>query len=116
MEAAIEIVEAGGDLSMEQMAAAMGQIMDGGCHETQIARLLAALHRKGETVAEVAGAAAAMRQRMTPIRSARARSDRHLRHRRRRLEDVQHLHGRRPGRGGGRRAGGQARQPRHHQP
>ena len=37
----------------------------------QVARLLAALHRKGETVAEVAGAAAAMRQRMTPIRSAR---------------------------------------------
>ena len=56
---------------MEQMAAAMGQIMDGACDAEQIARLLAALHRKGETVAEVAGAAAAMRQRMTPIRSAR---------------------------------------------
>ena len=71
IEAAIQIVEAGGDLSMEQMAAAMGRIMDGACHEPQIARLLAALHRKGETVAEVAGAAAAMRQRMTPIRSTR---------------------------------------------
>ena len=31
-----------------------------------------ALHRKGETVAEVAGAAAAMRRQMTPIRSAAA--------------------------------------------
>jgi anthranilate phosphoribosyltransferase len=71
LEAAIQIVEAGGDLPMEQMAAAMGRIMDGACPETQIARLLAALHRKGETVAEVAGAAAAMRERMTPIRSGR---------------------------------------------
>ncbi len=68
---ALSIVEAGGDLSMEQMAAAMGQIMDGAGDPAQVARLLAALHRKGETVAEVAGAAAAMRQRMTPIRSAR---------------------------------------------
>ncbi len=71
IEAAVRIVEAGGDLSMEQMAAAMGQIMDGACGEEQIARLLTALHRKGETVTEVAGAARAMRQRMTPIRSAR---------------------------------------------
>jgi anthranilate phosphoribosyltransferase len=71
IDAAIQIVEAGGDLPMEQMAAVMGQIMDGACQETQIARLLAALHRKGETVAEVAGAAAAMRERMTPIRSCR---------------------------------------------
>jgi anthranilate phosphoribosyltransferase len=71
IEKTVQIVESGGDLSMEQMAAAMGRIMDGGCAEEQIARLLAALHRKGETVAEVAGAAAAMRQRMTPIRSSR---------------------------------------------
>ena len=42
-----------------------------GGEEGHVARLLTALHRKGETVTEVAGAAAAMRQRMTPIRSAR---------------------------------------------
>jgi anthranilate phosphoribosyltransferase len=71
IQAALSIVESGGHLSMEQMAAAMGQIMDGACDEQQIARLLTALHRKGETVAEVAGAAAAMRERMTPIRSGR---------------------------------------------
>jgi anthranilate phosphoribosyltransferase len=71
LEAAIQTVESGGDLPMEQMAAVMGRIMDGACQETQIARLLVALHRKGETVAEVAGAAAAMRERMTPIRSCR---------------------------------------------
>jgi anthranilate phosphoribosyltransferase len=67
----IRITDAGGDLSMAQMADAMGGIMDGAWEDDQIARLLTALHRKGETVAEVAGAAAAMRQRMTPIRSAR---------------------------------------------
>ena len=71
IETAVRIVEAGDDLSMEQMSTVMGQIMDGVCQREQIARLLAALHKKGETVAEVAGAAAAMRQRMTPIRSAR---------------------------------------------
>jgi anthranilate phosphoribosyltransferase len=67
----VNLVEAGRDLSMEQMAEAMGRIMDGRCDEDQIARLLSALHRKGETVAEVAGAAAAMRRQMTPIRTSR---------------------------------------------
>jgi anthranilate phosphoribosyltransferase len=71
IEATSQIVEAGGDLSMEQMATAIGHIMDGACDDQQIARLLVALHRKGETVAEVAGAAAAMRRRMTPIRCRR---------------------------------------------
>ena len=71
IRAALSIVELGGSLSMEQMAATMGGIMDGRCDEEQIARLLTALHQKGETVAEVAGAAAAMRQRMTPIHTTR---------------------------------------------
>jgi anthranilate phosphoribosyltransferase len=67
----LRIVESGGGLSMDQMASAIGCIMDGDCDEDQMARLLTALHRKGETVAEIAGAASAMRQRMTPIRSTR---------------------------------------------
>jgi anthranilate phosphoribosyltransferase len=71
IETEIQQVESGGDLPMERMAAVMGQIMDGECGEEQIARLLAGLHRKGETVAEIAGAATAMRRRMTPIRSSR---------------------------------------------
>jgi anthranilate phosphoribosyltransferase len=45
--------------------------MDGRCVEDDIARFLVALHRTGESVAEVAGAATAMRQKMTPIRSGR---------------------------------------------
>ena len=71
LQSAIAVVEAGGNLSMGQMAETMGRIMDGGCDEAEIARLLTALHEKGESVEEVAGAAAAMRQRMTPIRSNR---------------------------------------------
>jgi anthranilate phosphoribosyltransferase len=71
IDKAIQQVESGGDLPMEAMAAVMGQIMDGDCNDEQITRLLLGLHRKGETVGEVAGAAVAMRQRMTPIRSSR---------------------------------------------
>jgi anthranilate phosphoribosyltransferase len=67
----LRIVESGGDLSMDQMSSAIGRIMDGDCDEDQMTRLLTALHRKSETVPEIAGAALAMRQRMTPIRSTR---------------------------------------------
>lgn len=69
IETALSEVESGRHLSLEQMAEAVGRIMEGRCSEEEIARFLTALHRKGETVAEVAGAAAAMRRQMTPIRS-----------------------------------------------
>ncbi len=69
IEATLGLVEAGQDLSMDEMSQTIGTIMDGRCSEDEIARLLVALHRKGETVAEVAGAAAAMRRHMTPIRT-----------------------------------------------
>ncbi len=72
IKAAIQLVEAGEDLAMDQVVAAMGPIMEGRCAEDQIARFLAALHRKGETVAEIAGAALALRQHMTPIRTSRS--------------------------------------------
>ena len=68
----LKLVEAGRDLSMEQMGEVIGAVMEGECPEDQIARLLVALHRKGETTAEVAGAAAAMRRHMTPIRTRHA--------------------------------------------
>ena len=71
IEAAIRRVEAGQDLSMDEVTETFSLIMDGRCEEDQIARLLVALSRKGETVAEVAGAAAAMRRKMTPIRTSR---------------------------------------------
>ena len=71
IEAVLKEVEAGRGLSMEQMSATIGHVMEGKCGEDEIARLLVGLHEKGETVAEVAGAAAAMRKQMTPIRTSR---------------------------------------------
>jgi anthranilate phosphoribosyltransferase len=62
-------VSAGEDLSHDEMAVAIGQVMTGAWSEEQIGLLLTTLAAKGETVAEVAGAAAAMRANMTPIRS-----------------------------------------------
>ena len=72
IESTLKLVEAGQDLSMEQMSETIGIIMEGKCSDDQIARLLVALHQKGETVAEIAGAAAAMREQMTPIRTGQA--------------------------------------------
>lgn len=72
LEQFVERVEAGESLSMEEMSEAIGAIMAGRCEETWTARLLVALHHKGETVAEVAGAALALRRHMIPIRSTRA--------------------------------------------
>jgi anthranilate phosphoribosyltransferase len=50
------------DLSEEQMAEAMDLIFSGQCTDAQIGALMAALATKGETYAELAGAARAMRK------------------------------------------------------
>ena len=68
-ESLLGLVSAGEDLTRAQMHAAITQVMTGSCSEGQIGLLLTALAAKGETVAELAGAAAAMRGQMTPIRS-----------------------------------------------
>jgi len=62
-------LSAGESLSRAEMAAAMGSVMSGKCSEEEIALLLTTLAAKGETVDELAGAAQAMRDHMTPIRS-----------------------------------------------
>ncbi len=64
-------VSGGGNLQMDEMAAVVGSIMDGDWQDDEIGLLLNALRVKGETVAEIAGAAQAMRQHMTPIRTER---------------------------------------------
>jgi anthranilate phosphoribosyltransferase len=64
-------VSAGENLSMGEMRAAIGDIMQGDVPDPQIALFLAALREKGETVDEIAGAALAMRDHMTPIRTTR---------------------------------------------
>ena len=58
------------DLSADEMAAVVGEIMDGKTTPAQIGALLAALRMKGETVDEVVGAARAMRSRMTAVEFA----------------------------------------------
>ena len=71
IEALVGKVSGGEDLSMDEMRTAIGQIMAGSCTEGEIATLLTALAHKGETVEEIAGAAAAMREHMTPVKSDR---------------------------------------------
>jgi anthranilate phosphoribosyltransferase len=61
----------GSNLSLDEMAEVVDQIMQGRCGEEQIADLLLALRAKGETVDEIAGAALAMRKHMTRIRTSR---------------------------------------------
>ena len=55
------------DLDADEMADAVGRIMDGQGTPAQIAALLIGLRQKGESVDEVVGAARAMRARATPV-------------------------------------------------
>lgn len=59
------------DLSFEQSTEAIGRIMSGEEDDPTVAAFLIALHQKGESETEVAGAAAALRSRMTIIRHNR---------------------------------------------
>jgi len=71
LESTLGRVCAGEDLSLEEMSAAIDAIMQGRCSDGEIATLLTSLRAKGHSVEEVAGAAAAMRRHMVPIRSRR---------------------------------------------
>lgn len=55
------------DLTEEEMTEAMSQIMSGSVTDAQIGAFMAALSMKGETFAELAGAARAMRRKATRI-------------------------------------------------
>lgn len=66
-KAVLDHVIAGRDLDSEQMRAAMRSIMTGEATQAQIGAFLAALRMKGETVAEIAGAAEVMRELATPV-------------------------------------------------
>jgi anthranilate phosphoribosyltransferase len=72
IDAAIRRTESGEDLSIEEVVETFEQIISGRCAEDDIARWLLALNRKGPSVSEVAGAALALRRKMTPIRSSRS--------------------------------------------
>ena len=58
---AIDRLAGGQDLSAEEAERVLSEVMDGNATETQTAALLIALRTKGETVAEIAGLASAMR-------------------------------------------------------
>jgi len=60
------------DLSEEEMAGVMTEIMDGQATPAQIGALLTALHVKGETVAEITGAARVMRALATRVQTSSA--------------------------------------------
>ncbi len=57
----------GEDLDRGEVEGLFGRLMDGALSDVYKAALLAALAGKGESVAEITGAAAAMRSRVTPI-------------------------------------------------
>ena len=59
------------DLTREETEALFGQLMDGALDAAQKSALLVALAMKGESAAEIAGAASAMRRRVVPIPHSR---------------------------------------------
>jgi len=67
IETVLKTAIAGGATTSDQMAAAMGVIMDGKADPVEIAALLTGLAVRGESSQELAGAAAAMRARATRI-------------------------------------------------
>jgi anthranilate phosphoribosyltransferase len=66
---ALAAVVDGGTLSVDDARAAMGAVMDGEATSAQLAALLVALRMRGETVDELAGFAAAMRERVLHVRA-----------------------------------------------
>jgi len=71
LTAAIDALACGHDLTQEQAAAVLAQIMAGEASETQIAAFLIALRTKGETAQELAGLAQTMRALATRVTVAR---------------------------------------------
>jgi anthranilate phosphoribosyltransferase len=67
IQEAIEIVQAGEDLSRADADAAMEEILAGRASDAEIIALLSGLRAKGESLDEVVGFATAMRRRATPI-------------------------------------------------
>lgn len=66
-----QIVQSRQSLTRDQMTRVVDSIMRGDCSDQEIETLLVALHEKGETVEELAGAASALRMHMNPIRTQR---------------------------------------------
>jgi anthranilate phosphoribosyltransferase len=67
VRSALAAVVEGETLSMDDARAAMGSVMDGEATPALLAALLVALRMRGETIDELAGFAAAMRERVVPV-------------------------------------------------
>jgi len=67
VRAALGTIVEGGTLSMDDARLAMGAVMDGEATPAQLAAMLMGLRMRGETVEELAGFAAAMRERVTRV-------------------------------------------------
>ncbi len=67
VRAALNTIVDGGTLSMDEARGAMGSVMDGEATPAQLAALLMGLRMRGETVDELAGFAAAMRDRVVQV-------------------------------------------------
>jgi anthranilate phosphoribosyltransferase len=67
VRAALAAVIDGRTLTMDEARAAMGSVMDGEATPAQLAALLVALRMRGETIEELAGFAAAMRDRVVRV-------------------------------------------------
>jgi anthranilate phosphoribosyltransferase len=68
---AIDALASRRDLTAEQTAAVLAEIMEGNATEVQTAAVLIALRTKGETVDELVGLATTMRRLAKPVRAAR---------------------------------------------
>ena len=71
IQEAIQELIAGADLDRQKARAVMDQIMSGGATDAQIGAFLVALRIKGESVDEIVGCAEGMREKATPIETAR---------------------------------------------
>jgi anthranilate phosphoribosyltransferase len=67
VRAALATIVEGGTLSLDEARLAMGAVMDGDATPAQLAALLMGLRMRGETVEELAGFAAAMRERVLAV-------------------------------------------------
>ncbi len=67
LDTVLEPLIAGNDLSSQKMTEVMDQIMEGGLTPAQIGAFLTALRIKGETIDEIAAAAASMRRHATKV-------------------------------------------------
>jgi anthranilate phosphoribosyltransferase len=67
VRAALVTIVEGGTLTMDDARLAMGAVMDGEATPAQLAALLMGLRMRGETVDELAGFAAAMRERVVRV-------------------------------------------------